>query len=614
MNKLINLIEKVKNPGTFSVSGTLASIPPGLNVKGLGTVAFPLPTSQAQTLIELSEQAPFGRGEATIVDTTVRNVWQLSPEQFELTNPQWQVSLQEAIDKIIGKQLGLQRCKIQCEPYKLLIYKKGSFFRPHRDTEKIPNMFATLVVNLPSQHDGGELIVSHGGQSQHYSFADKDLFHPHFITFYADCHHEVKPITSGYRICLVYNLAIANRKRQPRLAQQSKIIEDVNYLLQEWVNQKQDNPILCYLLEHSYSERNLSIANLKNGDFAKAKVLLDAAEKNNCKSFLCLATYCRTSYGDTIYYDRYSYGNDLDEYDFEEYDVESEEIYAHHFITSEEDYINVKKLHLEEDEILAKVPLLDGPGRDVSISEATGNEGATKDLWYHRGAVIIWPQDRDLDMVTKMDINYGIHYLRDFLKEEDISTSDQRPKIIKLADYIIDTQPPYSSEDISQELIAIGEVKLLNKFLQNQMDQYLGLSNIDPQTLIQITEHFGWQPFDQDIRAHLEPKQGILQWLNSLLQVKAPLSAEGQTIIKEWFEIVWEAALKSRLTTGKLGDALQIIAILKIHQLTNPLIEFLSLQKDLSVRIQVRGLDNKSGISSVSWLTDKTLNKRGDSL
>lgn len=277
MNKLINLIEKVKNPGTFSVSGTLASIPPGLNVKGLGTVAFPLPTSQAQTLIELSEQAPFGRGEATIVDTTVRNVWQLSPEQFELTNPQWQVSLQEAIDKIIGKQLGLQRCKIQCEPYKLLIYKKGSFFRPHRDTEKIPNMFATLVVNLPSQHDGGELIVSHGGQSQHYSFADKDLFHPHFITFYADCHHEVKPITSGYRICLVYNLAIANRKRQPRLAQQSKIIEDVNYLLQEWVNQKQDNPILCYLLEHSYSERNLSIANLKNGDFAKAKVLLDAA-------------------------------------------------------------------------------------------------------------------------------------------------------------------------------------------------------------------------------------------------------------------------------------------------------------------------------------------------
>ena len=279
MNALIRLMEKVENPGTFSVSGTFASNSPGLKVKGLGFVSLPLPKSQAKKLIKLSEQAPFGRGEDTIVDTTVRNVWQLSPEQFELTNPEWDTLLQNTIHKSIGQPLGLGECKIEYEPYKLLIYEKGSFFTSHRDTEKIPNMFATLVVSLPSEHEGGELIVSHGDQSQHYSFASEDLIHPHFLAFYADCYHEVKAITSGYRICLIYNLSIAKRKKQPRLSQQSKAIDDINQYIQTWVSKNQENPLLCYLLEHSYSEKNISLSNLKNGDFAKATVLLNAAVK-----------------------------------------------------------------------------------------------------------------------------------------------------------------------------------------------------------------------------------------------------------------------------------------------------------------------------------------------
>jgi hypothetical protein len=41
--------------------------------------------------------------------------------------------------------------------YKLLIYNEGSFFVSHRDTEKAPVMFATLVIVLPSALSGGEL-------------------------------------------------------------------------------------------------------------------------------------------------------------------------------------------------------------------------------------------------------------------------------------------------------------------------------------------------------------------------------------------------------------------------------------------------------------------------
>lgn len=607
MNDLVRLMEKVDTPGTFSVSGTLTSIFPGLTVKGFGLVSLPLCEPQAKALIELSKQAPFGRGEATIVDTEVRKVWQISRDDFELTNPQWEETLQIIIHEKIGKPLGLHGCEIKSEPYKLLMYEKGSFFKVHRDTEKIPNMFATLVINLPSEHEGGELIVSHSGHQQNYTFANQDLFHSYFLAFYADCYHEVKPITSGYRICLVYNLAIANRKKQPLLSQSLNNIRDVKDFIHKWTKKNQNNPILCYLLEHSYSEKNLSFSNLKNGDSSKATVLLNAAEQNNCKAFLCLVTYCRTSYGESIYYGRYSYRNDeLTEAEFDEYDVEKEEIYAHCFITAKGERLLVENLYLEEDELITKVPLLDGPGRDIFISEATGNEGATKELWYHRGAVIIWPKDRDLDMVTKMDVNYGIHYLKNFLKEQNISKKKDREKVIQLADYILDHRSPYSSEDISSELIVIGHIPLLKKYIHQKISVCYDMSIMDTQTFIQIFDQFGWHAFEKDVSNYLIGKRNILQWINSLLRNNGSLSTESKNVVTRWFESVWEVSLKNQLTTEKLSTALQIISILNIKDVANILLEFLSQYNQPSFLTEIYG---PSVLKAVKELKDRNYDR-----
>ena len=72
------------------------------------------------------------------------------------------------------------------------------------------------------------------------------------------------------------------------------------------------------------------------------------------------------------------YDEDVDESDFEEYDVSEEQVYAHAFVGADGTKIDVKKLDLDEDDLLAKIPLVDGPGREYSISEATGNEGRPK--------------------------------------------------------------------------------------------------------------------------------------------------------------------------------------------------------------------------------------------
>jgi hypothetical protein len=44
---------------------------------------------------------------------------------------------------------------VTAEFYKMLVYDAGSFFVEHRDTEKVPGMFATLAIVLPSAHSGG---------------------------------------------------------------------------------------------------------------------------------------------------------------------------------------------------------------------------------------------------------------------------------------------------------------------------------------------------------------------------------------------------------------------------------------------------------------------------
>jgi hypothetical protein len=43
--------------------------------------------------------------------------------------------------------------------YKLVLYEDGGFFKPHKDSEKEPGMFASLVVQLPCRHSSGALVV-----------------------------------------------------------------------------------------------------------------------------------------------------------------------------------------------------------------------------------------------------------------------------------------------------------------------------------------------------------------------------------------------------------------------------------------------------------------------
>lgn len=191
-------------------------------------------------------------------------------------------------------------------PYKLLVYDKGSFFISHRDTEKAPGMFATLVEAMPPQSEGGDLIVRHRNREARLDLSCDEPSEFAFAAFYADCVHEVLPVTRGYRAALVFNLVVRMGKgappQPPNYEAETAQVAD---LLSAWANAKarrhrESDDIggaediegslqkLVYPLEHVYTPAEPAFDKLKGADAAVARLLSAAAPRAGCDRHLAV--------------------------------------------------------------------------------------------------------------------------------------------------------------------------------------------------------------------------------------------------------------------------------------------------------------------------------------
>ena len=194
-----------KYAGNFCCGGRAYLPNPKLRIVGVGRVSLPLRSDVVKAIKNISSQAPYGRGSETIIDKSIRNSLQIEPDKVAITNPSWKVALRELV-AAVAKQLGTSADHVDAELYKLLFYEVGGHFKPHTDTEKVPGMFATLIVQLPSYFSGGDFVVRHHGV-QHSFVADVGSFYKyHYVAHYADCTHEILPITKGSRLAAVYSL------------------------------------------------------------------------------------------------------------------------------------------------------------------------------------------------------------------------------------------------------------------------------------------------------------------------------------------------------------------------------------------------------------------------
>ena len=316
-----------------------------------------------------------------------------------------------AIVDAVRQDFGIAQ-KVKPELYKLLVYEKGSFFAPHRDTEKTSRMFATLVVCLPSRHEGGSLIVRHDGQTATIDFAKKGgEFETQYAAFYADCEHEIRPVSSGYRICLVYNLATAGKK-QPSAPQNSAAVTAAAKLLSSLFADAAAGPQkIAVPFQHQYTEAGLDPRQLKGADRACADVLVRAAESLGCEVYFALLTHWQSGEVDydTLDHDpyrrrsSYHWSHDEedadDDYGSDEFsgadmgEVYDEALTLDHWRDPQGRQRRFGEIRLEESEILNTCDKEDWACRQ-EIEEASGNEGVSMERWYRQGVIVIWPGDR----------------------------------------------------------------------------------------------------------------------------------------------------------------------------------------------------------------------------
>jgi hypothetical protein len=134
LSELCNALENVRSSGSFAAITRLHSIRPGLEINGIGPVSTPLQPEIARQIIKQARQAPYGKGEKTVVDTSVRKTWELDASQFSFREAGWKAQI-SAIVMSAASQLGIDVAStpVRAEIYKMLLYEEGAMFKAHTE-------------------------------------------------------------------------------------------------------------------------------------------------------------------------------------------------------------------------------------------------------------------------------------------------------------------------------------------------------------------------------------------------------------------------------------------------------------------------------------------------
>ena len=458
------LLLAVDRPGDFCAHGRFLAPMPRLDVKGAGAVSFPVPEAQVRTLIAVAERAPYGKGPATVVDRNVRDCLQIDAAQIDLAGAAWADTFGKVLSAA-ADGLGCPADRLDARLYKLLIYEPGGFFAAHRDTEKADGMVATLSIALPVAGAGGEIVIRHRGRERTIDMTAAEPSELAFAAFYADCEHEVRPVTEGYRLSLVFNLCLRpgdneTPRTAPDYAQQ---VDRLAKRLAAWRRQPDAVEKLAWVLEHEYSEAGLSFDALKNRDAALARLLSAAAGRADCAlhgAILHLEEWGAASYS----------GWDWHEPDdnVEMEDVEDYRQWLDGWVGPDGDRPPFGEIDLLPEERLPHDALDDAEPDEQHVEEATGNAGATIERTYRRAALVLWPASRTLSVVASGGIGGAVAWVAE---ELDRNGGDADERIRTLTAQLIDIWPDgHDGHDIDDDDVP-GRERMLRLLIEIQDEE-----------------------------------------------------------------------------------------------------------------------------------------------
>jgi 2-oxoglutarate-Fe(II)-dependent oxygenase superfamily protein len=430
---LLKSLRSIERPGDFCVGGTREIFMPTIDVDGVGRIAFPILPVQAERLAAIAEAAPYGRGKETVVDRDVRRTWQVDSAKVRIGGRHWDKTLAGLVaDVALG--LGVSE-PVATDFYKLLVYDAGSFFVDHRDTEKVPGMFATMVLVLPSIHSGGELVVKHLGREVVLDPRPEEPSEIGFAAFYADCVHEVRPVQTGCRLTLIYNLRFVGKRRPLKApdyrAEHGRVVE----VLRSWASAEDEPDKLILPLEHVYTPAELSFSALKGADAGVASVLVKAAAEADCDLHLALVSIEESGSAEHTGYSRgrWSRGEEDDE-EFEVAEVIDRTLFLSEWRRPDGSEAGLDDFPFDVDELCPSDAFEDLTPDDEHFHEATGNEGASFDRTYRRAGFVLWPTARRLAVLNQAGLRTTLPYLEDLTARWEASNASIRSPLWREAD------------------------------------------------------------------------------------------------------------------------------------------------------------------------------------
>lgn len=338
----------------------------------------------------------------------------------------------------IQLSLGCEDITVTSKLYKLLFYEPGGHFKPHRDTEKHPGMFATLIIQLPSNFKGGDLVVKHRCKEKRVQFSCKDAKSSCiYAAHYADCEHELTEIKSGYRMALVYSLCWDGNGVVP--SPPDLPTSNLAGFLGNVVDVVPHPGIVAWGLDHQYSRKSFldkGVKALKGGDrlvyssLQGANAILEESKK--VEIFIVEVKRSDKLFGScTREDDGWGWGPPVKKTckgDCFDYDDDGETDYDLNFISLDgkpwkllkrdfEFDVDKDVLNVDEDD-----ELFWGECHEGKCSGPSGNEGATKVNWYRRYLLVAMPKEEAIKIVYKSSISNTVQYLSHLLDTEEKSS------------------------------------------------------------------------------------------------------------------------------------------------------------------------------------------------
>ncbi|KAJ6599163.1 hypothetical protein DFH09DRAFT_27215 [Mycena vulgaris] len=410
--------------GSFYFHKTYSEFPnPILRLGSLGHIGLPLSSREAEHIKVHCVQAPFGKGERTLVDKSVRDTWEMDASQVHFDNPAWKTFMVQVSQEVCLK-LGLaakQVSTVRCEPYKLLLYETGSHFLPHQDTEKTKGMFATVIVVLPSPFQGGAAHLSHGDLSTIVDSSPCSLSNVSVLAWYTDVLHEIKPITGGHRLAVAFNL-IQTASSRPELPKTDDHLRKLKHVLLSW-KQRTDVPDkLMYLLQHKYSLASLRGDCLKGADAYKVALLQSLAKQLDFDVGLANVECHVVGYGDDDFGHRGGYGSEDDD-DVGMAEVEEQTMTISNLVDLEGQHIQKEVECKEDDSEFCPMGLRDeveaGNPDEREYEGYQGNGAGSLELWYRRTVLVIWPHRHNAEMKYGTNPGRALAILTSAAKPDD---------------------------------------------------------------------------------------------------------------------------------------------------------------------------------------------------